>query len=118
MRDTLTIKPEMYAAYQAYKALSDEHQRAPKTEKFALFEFSFRGPHYSKWYGPYWDDDRTASCDYANKLVRQYSWSIAMIFSADEDDIVHLVADLKCPIPPRDELIKICKDLIASPQLQ
>lgn len=117
MRDTLTIKPEMDAAYKAYEALRDEHQRAPKSEKFAMFELSNSGPHYSKWYGPYWSDEHDRWHE-AGRLVSQYSWTIVMIFSVDKDDIVHLVSDMKTAIPPREELVQICKDLIASPSRQ
>ena len=118
MRDTLAIEPEMNAAYQAYGALQAEHQSAPKSKKFAMFEMNKGRGGPNKWFGPYWHDNRIAPSNEANHLVRQYSWSITMVFSVDSDDIVHLVSDLKTPIPSRDELVEICKDLIASPQRQ
>lgn len=113
MRDTLTIQGEIDVAYAALDKLKEEKRDAPVSQKFASFQRSRRG----NWYGPYWKDTHDRSCD-LHVLVIGYSWTTAMVFSVEQDAVIYLASDMKTEIPPHDGLIKVCKDLIASPQHQ
>lgn len=117
MRETLDILPELEAARKEVARLEREHLRSPVSKKYAVFKLNGVRSANSIWYGPYWQDAHNRTCN-AGRLVREYSWSIVMVYSVDEDRVVHVVSDLKKPIPPADELLKTCKDLIDKPNLQ
>lgn len=117
MRETLDVLSELEAVRKEVARLEREHLRSPVSKKYATFQLNSPRSFKSVWYGPYWRDGHDHRCD-AGRLVREYSWSMVMIYSVDEDRIVHVVSDLKKPIPPAEELLEIAKALIDKPNMQ